>query len=73
MIRRVWRRCPDCGHLRLVPFGHDEPCPCRQSPADAPRPSLLDWLMPRPPRPADPADDIARRLLERAFPDGLDF
>jgi hypothetical protein len=34
---------------------------------------LLDWLMPRPPQRVERADDVARRLLERAFPDGLDF
>ncbi len=73
MIRRVWRRCPECGHLRLVPFGQDDPCPCRRPAADDPRPSLLAWLAPRPLEPPQAADDVARRLLERAFPDGLDF
>ncbi|HEU5434020.1 MAG TPA: hypothetical protein VFU81_20285 [Thermomicrobiales bacterium] len=73
MIHRVWRRCPDCGHLWLAPFGHDEPCPCRQPRPDDPQSSSLDWLTPRPPQRIDPSDDVARRLLERAFPDGLDF
>jgi hypothetical protein len=71
MIRRVWRRCPDCGHLRLVPFGQDDPCPCRRAADDAPR-SLLDWLAPRLARRPERVDDVALRLLERAFPDGLD-
>lgn len=80
MAQHIWRRCPDCGRLNLVQFGHELACGCRPrstSAAAAPptpgpgRPRVIP-ATPEPRAGITPAENaVALRLLEQAFPDGL--